>query len=268
MSMSKFLPERKKLLEDVYEKASSETTEKSFSGIAKHLETILIDEYQITLSYKSFETYYKSIVEKEEDYNIKPIILDDLSKYLGFDSFRDYCFGWKSFEYKINQAISKLAITIINKPLLTMPEFMTKQSSFGIAGVVIIMLFFTGNAFLSNKKGGKESNKSLSFFGGSEVVKKKECMYWGGEEYKLAYCDDKDPQHNVIPLDTLQLKYLKKITRPDTLTAENAMGIVWYDKSNNNVEFFTNHGKHPENGKALKDVTARILDNYAGTETE
>jgi hypothetical protein len=58
-------------------------------------------------------------------------------------------------------------------------------------------------------------------------------------------------------------KLLKKITRPDTLTVENALGKVWYDKSNNKVEFFTHYGKHPENGKALKDVSETILEKYA-----
>lgn len=268
--MSKFLPERKKLLEEVYEKASGETPETSFSGIAKYLERVLLDDYQITLSYKSFETYYKSIVDKEEDYNIKTIILDDLSRYLGYDSFRDYHSGWKSFEHKVNQAISKIVITVINKPLLTMPEFMTKKSSIGIAGVLVMMIFFTGNSLLSNEKGEKGiSNISLGFFGSAKEEKKKECMYWGGDEYKLTYCDDKNPKHSDLkPIDTVLLRHFKRINRPDTLTVENAMGIVWYDKSDNNVEFFNNYGRHPENGKALKDVTPRILDIYAGIGSE
>jgi hypothetical protein len=34
----------------------------------------LWDDYKIQLSHKTFETYYKTIVEKEEDYNIKSIL--------------------------------------------------------------------------------------------------------------------------------------------------------------------------------------------------
>lgn len=56
---------------------------------------------------------------------------------------------------------------------------------------------------------------------------------------------------------------LRKITRPDTLTEENSLGKVWYDKSNNHVEFFTHYGKHPKNGKTLKEVTSHILEKYA-----
>ena len=56
---------------------------------------------------------------------------------------------------------------------------------------------------------------------------------------------------------------LKKITRPDTLTVENALGKVWYAKSNRRVEFFTHHGIHPENGKTLREATAYMIEKYA-----
>ena len=46
---------------------------------------------KVQLSHKTFETYYKTIVEKEEDYNIKSIILDELSKFLGFEDFKEFC---------------------------------------------------------------------------------------------------------------------------------------------------------------------------------
>lgn len=263
MSMSKFLPERKKLLEDVFEKVSNETPETSFSGITKYLERTLFDDYRITLSYKSFETYYKAIVEREEDYNIKPIILDDLSRYLGFESFNDYCSGWKSFEYKIHQALSNLVITVINKPILKMPEFLIKQSSLGIGGFIIVALFLTGNVYLSNKKNNQESSTSFGFLS-SAPEKKKECMYWDKSQYRLAYCDDKDPHKELKPLDTVVLKYFKMITRKDTLTVDKAFGKVWYSKYNGNVEFFTMDGINPENGKDLRFATEYMIDTYGG----
>lgn len=262
MGMSKFLSQKKKLLEDVYEKASDDATEKSFSGILLHLERILKDEYE-GLSYKSFETYYKAIVEKDEDYNIKRSILDNLSKYVGYDSFKDYCSGWKTIEYVINEAISKIVITIINKPIFTMPEFLTKQSSLGIAGFVIVALFLTGNIYLSNKKNNQESFSSFGFLS-SVPEKKKECMYWDKSQYRVAYCDDKDPHKDLKPLDTVVLKYFKMITRKDTLTVDKAFGKVWYSKYNGNVEFFTMDGTNPENGKDLRFATEYMIDTYGG----
>ena len=241
---------------------SDDATEKSFSGILLHLERILKDEYE-GLSYKSFETYYKTIVEKDEDYNIKRSILDNLSKYVGYDSFKDYCSGWKTIEYVINEAISKIVITIINKPIFTMPEFLTKQSSLGIAGFVIVALFLTGNVYLSNKKNNQESSSSFGFLS-SVPEKKKECMYWDKSQYRVAYCDDKDPHKDLKPLDTVVLKYFKMITRKDTLTVDKAFGKVWYSKYNGNVEFFTMDGTNPENGKDLRFATEYMIDTYGG----
>lgn len=289
--MSKFLPEKKKLLEEVFEKASRETPETSFSGILLHLEQVLKDDFE-ALSYKTFENYYKALVENDEDYKIKTPILDNLSRYLGFENFNDYCSGWKSFEYRIHQAMSKLVITVINKPIFKMPEI-TRQSGLGIVGLLLIGAYFWSGEKLSGEKNeppkiqsqsqaqvpANEESKTV-VLGIADVkpqqipqhlpkavqptVKKKECMYWDGRAYKAAFCAENNPQYDMIAIDPFKLKYLKKITRPDTLTKENAIGKVWYDKSNNNVEFFTSYGKHPENGKALKDVTVRILKNYAG----
>lgn len=136
--MSRFLPQKKKLLEEVFDKASDETAENSFSGILKYLERQLWDEFQIIFSYKTFENYYKTIVENDEDYNIKTSVLDDLSKYLDYNNFKEYCAEWKTFEHKVTERASKVTVHVINKPLLTMPEFLTKQSNLGIIGVLLV----------------------------------------------------------------------------------------------------------------------------------
>jgi len=69
-------------------------------------------------------------------------------------------------------------------------------------------------------------------------------------------------------MNEYMFKYFKRITRPDTLTVNNSLGKVWYNKSKNHVEFFTSFGKHPENEKTLRDVSERILENYAGKNAE
>lgn len=262
--MSKFLSERKKLLEDVYEKASNEATETSFSGIILHLERILKDEYE-PLSYKSFENYYKAIVENGEDYNIKRPILDNLSRYLGYDTFKDYCSEWKTLEYTIQQAISKIVITIINKPILAMPEFV-KQNGLGIAGIVLVLA-----ALMTNKgqgsKNGKDSSigiQPLGFLMAAEPADERKCMYWDKNEYKPADCEDRNPRLDLRPIDFVALKHFKKITRKDTLTVDNALGVTWYSKFNGNVEFFTMDGVDPDNGKELRKSTPWIIFKYAG----
>ncbi len=270
MIMSKFLPERKKLLEEAFEKASSETAETSFSGILKNLEIVLRDEYKITLSYKTFENYYKAIVIEEGDYTIKPLILDDLSRYLGFDSFNDYCSGWKSFEYKIAHALSKLVITVINKPIIKVPEFFTKQSNMGILGILLIGGFLAGNKIFAEQKWSDVSQEGINKKPIPLIRNslEKKYMFWNGEKYVGTDSSYINPGIDVIAMDKSLLLHLKKINRPDTLTIENSKGKVWYDKSDNQVEFFTSPGIHPENGKALKDVSETIINNHAGLENE
>ncbi|MCU7614609.1 hypothetical protein N0B16_09195 [Chryseobacterium sp. GMJ5] len=266
--MSRFLLQKRKLLEEVFEKASNETTEKTFSGISKSLERNLLDDFKINLSYKSFETYYKTIVENENDYNIKPVILDDLSRYLEYDSFKNYCSDWKTIEYTISETISKIVINITNKPILQMPDFL-KKNGLGIAEFAFVFLLVTGGVLFSNGK--KIDNGIKNPFGIMSEMKpdiEKNYMYWDDDRYKGTDSNYVNPGSHVIAMNKEILLHLKKITRPDTLTVENAMGSVWYDKSDNQVEFFTSPGIHPENGKALKDVTERILNNYAGPEEE
>lgn len=242
--MSRFLLQKKKLLEEVLEKASSETTEQSLTGILKYLERSLLDDFKIILSYKSLETYYKTIVENGNDYNIKPVILDDLSKYLGYESFRAYCLDWRTIEYAINQTVSKIVINIVNKPFINLTEFIGnhKSMSGGIFGAIaLIGILFSKGVFTP-----------------------KECMYWDGNQYQLAHCNDKNPNHYLVPIDTVKLKYFKRSTRPDTITVESSLGKVWYDKSDNDVDFFISHGVNPENDKTLKEATAHIIDTYGG----
>lgn len=276
------MSKRKLLIDEVFKQGERESGKDAKSGIAAYLWSYFDDHFSPSISDKTFIRYYDAFIRDNKEINIDSDTLNKLSQYLGYKDFSDFSRTFVKKEDDANKTTVKISVDendtsltdkiinifITNEQNFKMPEFM-KQNGFGIVELVFVLLLITGTSSFGSDSFGKDKNTTrLSIFGGSEVVKKKECMYWGGEEYKLAYCDDKDPQHNVIPLDTLQLKYFKKITRPDTLTAENSMGIVWYDKSNNNVEFFTNHGKHPENEKALKDVTERILDNYAGIETE
>lgn len=304
--MNKFIIEKRLLLERIFEKASAETTEKSFSGIAKYIERTLWDDYKVQLSHKTFETYYKTIVEKKENYNIKSIILDELSKFLSYNSFKEFCSSLpeevlsKNSEIMIeinghpktfiSDKFSSVIVNITNSPVFTIPEFISKHSnSFGLIGILLITGFlFKKNDFFAGFK-EKERDKKIDTIlirdnpevssqpihivsipekgivkndDEKIIPRKKECMYWNGEFYEEVFCDELIVGKEVIALSK-EKELLKKITRPDTLTVENALGKVWYDKSNNEVEFFTHHGIHPENGKTLREATAYMIEKYA-----
>ncbi|WP_294301011.1 hypothetical protein [uncultured Chryseobacterium sp.] len=257
--MSKFLPEKKRLLEEVYEKASNATTDTSFSAILKNLEVVLRDEHRITLSYKTIENYYKAIVKEESDYPTKHVVLDDLSRYLGYNNFNEYCAEWKTIEHTIQQAISKIIITIINKPIFTMPDFL-KKNGMGIVEMAFVILLVSGGVVFSS---GKKQALGIASLWGTPAIEKP-YMYWDKDRYIASDSSYINPQIEVVPMEPNKFVYQKKITRPDTLTIENAVGKVWYDKSNSHVEFFTNYGEHPENGKTLKVATVHIVETYGG----
>ncbi|SEF49684.1 hypothetical protein SAMN05421847_0139 [Halpernia humi] len=307
--MSQLLQLKRKLISEVYEKAKNNTAETSFSGILKDLELTLREDFNIQLSYKSFETYYKFLIEKDEDYNIKPLILNDLSEFLGFENFKNFCeknpIPNQSSSVKVtidgkqesstSKNFSDIIINITNSPIFTFPEFVSRhKNSFGLVGILFILGFFAkkydffqDNEAIEQKKiidsskiknATNEANKSTISIPQTIVYmpssnnktskekilitkKEKECMYWNGEKYIPVFCDENKAGFHIEQLDQDKLKLIK-ITQTDTLTAKNALGKVWYDKTSNKVEFFTHYGKNPENGKSLKEVTKYILEKY------
>lgn len=97
------------------------------------------------------------------------------------------------------------------------------------------------------------------------VFPEKECMQWSNDHYELVHCDE--PIHgnlnDVIPKDENLLKF-RKVIVCDTTTCFKPDGkaIIWYAKTANGIDFFNNHGYHPENHSSLKAVTNYILDKY------
>ncbi|WP_124019449.1 hypothetical protein [Flavobacterium hydrophilum] len=95
---------------------------------------------------------------------------------------------------------------------------------------------------------------------------KKHCMQWSGDHYEEVSCDLEvqgiGTYISVEPLDE-RVIHLKKIKVSDTTTFfKNGEAIIWYAKVGDRVEFFTTHGRHPENNKPLKPVTQYIIDKY------
>lgn len=92
---------------------------------------------------------------------------------------------------------------------------------------------------------------------------REECMYWNEDHYQPVACSKKINGAPVYALDSAKVTHLKKINRPDTLT-RRSIGIVWYSKINNHVEFYTADGFHPiHNNRRLKPLTELILEKYA-----
>lgn len=249
---------RKMLIKAAYETAKKELEfEKDvYSTIFDFLSQKLEDKFGSSKDGRTFVRYYKRLVKEKIDYDIDDITLDQLSWYVGYDNFNDFSenytikkdHGETQIELKIgndedslSEKLSKIIINITNTPVFNVPQIAKN----GVGVGVLILTLVAGMAY----KG---------------MFKKNECMYWDGNQYKVTSCDDKNPRHMLLPIDTVRLKYFKKITRPDTLTLENAFGNSWYSKSNNVVEFFTMDGVNPDNGKYLENASKHMLTKYAG----
>lgn len=93
---------------------------------------------------------------------------------------------------------------------------------------------------------------------------KKECMVWFKDRYIVVDCLDNNMwNQKVIALDEDRLKNFRKITRYDTLGLKD-VNRIWYSKVNNEIEFFTTAGLHPEHSeRGLKLASEYIIRKYA-----
>lgn len=102
------------------------------------------------------------------------------------------------------------------------------------------------------------------------TFQKKQCMQWSEDHYEIVDCglytDDPEKYESIQPLDK-NLLALKKIHVCDTTTFfKNGIAIIWYAKTENGIDFFNTHGRHPENDNALKPVTHYIINKYVKNE--
>lgn len=99
------------------------------------------------------------------------------------------------------------------------------------------------------------------------ALPKKECMQWSNDHYEMVDCDLKVNSLGIMtPVELLDesLVNLKKVQVCDTTSCfdKNGDAIIWYARSENGVDFFNGHGRHPENNRPLKPVTKYIISKY------
>ncbi|OCA80323.1 hypothetical protein BBH99_04335 [Chryseobacterium contaminans] len=256
------------LIKTVFETAKNVLPRKNKSAVSKYLSLLFEEQYDFSRDDKTYSRFYTYLVQKNKDYNIDDDALYYLSRYIGYDSFDDFCNrvsiegdGKTTFTLSFKDLSDKIQQTIITvTPTVLLPDFMRKNG-LGILEMTLVLFLVTGGVVFSNGK----NSKSFGFMSGwNSPVINKAYMYWDKDRYMATDSSSLGSQVEVVPMNEYMFKYFKKITRPDTLTATNSLGKVWYNKSKNHVEFFTSFGRHPENEKTLKEVSERILENYAG----
>lgn len=293
---------KKSLIKLVFEKAKKEISQTSISSVAAYLSLLLEEKYGQSKNERSFVRYYKALIEDDEDYNIDAVTLDQLSEYIGYSNFSEFSLNLKkepilqnygfvkiaiSDEENKEDQSSKITVNISNSPVFSIPEFISQhKNSLGIVGILLLgSLWFNQSSDIFKTKEENNTPQMLGIIDHNPIIeadiqpkeavskplakqnivieRKKECMYWNEDHFEASYCDEIKNNTDAKPLDEERLKTLKKINMTDTLTTQNALGKVWYDKSDKQVEFFTHHGLHPINNKTLKPATAYIINKYA-----
>lgn len=174
-----------------------------YSTVFDFLSQKLEEKFGYSKDGRTFVRYYKRLVKENEDYPIDGITLDQLSWYVNYDDFKDFSENYRirkdhgetqiemrigNDEDSLSERLSKIIINITNAPVFHIPHM--AKNGMGIGALILIL--FAGFSYGGN--GSKEN----------------QCMYWDGNEYKLTSCDDKNPKHQLLPADTVKLKYFKK----------------------------------------------------------
>ncbi|MBL1221490.1 hypothetical protein JET18_11605 [Chryseobacterium sp. L7] len=275
----------KLLIHEVFKQGEIDSRRNKKNGIAVFLSVYLKETLKLSIDERTLVRYYDAfIAETIKEMNIEPYKLDIFSKYIGYEDFSDFS---RTFvkkdemankttvkikvdedEQSLSDKFSNLNINITNEQHFKMPEFL-KQNGLGIMEIALLICLVTGNVvFSNNKKMTNTSSFPLGFMSGIQSGIEKKYMYWNGEKYIATDSSYIRPGLDVVAMNEHQFLHFKKIMRKDTLTDVNALGRTWYSKYNNEVEFFTDDGIDPDNGRELRKSTSLIIYKYAGKQKD
>lgn len=278
------MSKKKLLIREVFDKGRMESGKEAKSAIAFFLSLHLEEVFKFLITDKTLVRYYDAYILKNNEINIDRQILNKLSQYVGYKDFLDFSRTFVKKEENVNKTtikisvdedeesisenFSKLNINITNEQHFRMPDFM-KQNGLGILEITFLICIVTGNLLFSNNKRISYSQVSpLGFMSNVTPMVEKRYMYWNGERYIGTDSNYISPGIDIIAMNAHKVLYFKKIMRKDTLTDLNALGKVWYSKYNNEVDFFTDDGINPDNGRELRKATSFIIYKYAGKQKD
>lgn len=286
------MSKKKQLIHDVFERIKETSEKDTKNGWAEDLTDAIDKKIKFKISAKTLSRYYDSYIEEvRKETHIENLILNRLSQYLGYNDYEDYC---ATVEKKgENASKTTVKIDVDNKEVSStsgspnvnvtitntnsnnnkndqhfkIPEFV-KQNGLGILEMTFVLLLVTGGVFFSNGKAKKSASFPLSFMSGIDSAVEKSYMYWDGEKYIATDSSYISPEFDIVAMNKHQLKFLRRITRKDTMTVENSFGRTWYSKCYGEVEFFTADGIDPDTKRELRKSTEYIIDKYAGKNAE
>ncbi|WP_350289835.1 hypothetical protein [uncultured Croceitalea sp.] len=183
-------------------------------------------EQIIIEEYKTPITARSLIRYLKKENNPKLDIRNALAQYLGFNNYEDYV---SQNSDSFGKPQGKLKIKS-RKGIKT--KFL-----WGVFGTLI-----AGN---------------LAYIG---FTSEEECMLWVENHYEKCECTG---QALEFALNETELEKFRKVDVCDKTTFFKEYDpVIWYDKYNGKIEFFTYYGRNPMNGRTLKPITQTIIDGH------
>ncbi|MCM4161599.1 hypothetical protein FHG64_06220 [Antarcticibacterium flavum] len=211
------------LLRDAFLKAGEMTGKDSLNGRAEFIAESIWEESKFQISPKSLIRYYKrEFTPTRETQNF-------LAIFLGFETYEEYVLASTAKKEKVMiEEVGRKPVTHSKRKRLS---------------ILLLLIPVIGISAYVGYTGGIEK-----------------CMTWDENHYIEKRCTGAAVE---TALNPYLLENFKKIQVTDTTTFfKNGEVQVWYDKSNNQLDFFTAPGIHPENGKTLKPITKYMVEKY------
>ncbi|MET6989155.1 hypothetical protein [Sediminicola arcticus] len=221
----------KEVLLRAFKKAEKEIGSSKKTHLSTHISEILLEDFKYTVSERSLRDYYTNYLNGttavQED--LKPKLIECLCRYLGYKNYAEFV------RENSNGGDVKERVSVTSG---IKKDFKKK---FGKVGAIaaIPLLVLTG---------------AVGYNG--FVVEEENCMIWVQDHFESTICKGSEFEQ---PHEKMTMEKMKKVVVFDTIDKGDNL---WYDKSDNELEFFTSPGIHPTNGKTLKPVTTYIYQKY------
>jgi hypothetical protein len=93
---------------------------------------------------------------------------------------------------------------------------------------------------------------------------KNDCMQWTGDHYEVVDCSSKNDVNMIVPKKEELLDF-RKLEVCDTTNCfkKDGEAFIWYTKTpDGGIDFFNDHGRHPEFNRPLRPVSHYIFNKY------
>lgn len=213
----------------------------SKSKAAEVLSDFIEREERFQFGERRLRDYFNAASQGEEIDLKQRAVRDGLSKYLGYENYRDFIV--RTSEEKKDPAIETSTDSFENSRAYFLRKFFDRNRTtiLIILGCIIIFLL-------------------INFFN------KEKWMVWNGSQYEQTEFDSNEIQNGEILLfNRTQVERFKKVS-PDCDTQffdAEGKAKLWYGKNQKGeLEYFTDLGRHPQTGKTLKPITRYMIRKY------